>query len=114
MTSGLQINGIYIVHGSDKLTLKPHHLTLPREWHWKCRKGSSAGSAQNHTQGFITRAHLAMRLSFPLDQARRAIARLVAIALAVGMARVLDREFKSMLLHALVHLDVWVIYQLGA
>ena len=127
---GLHIKGIYIVHGFDQLVLHTHQLMLPKEWHWKYRKSSSAGSAKNHAQGFITRAHLALRLSFPIDQARRAIARLVAIALAVGMdpasirnvlqvlsrryVRILDRGFKAVLLHALFHRDVWVICQLGA
>ena len=126
---GLHMKGIYIVHGFEHLSIHAHHLTLPRRWHWKYRKSSSAGSSSNHAQGLITRAHLALRLSFPLDQARRSMARLIAIALAVGIEtssianilkvlscryrHALHHEFVSAVVSALAHKDVWVIYQMG-
>lgn len=79
--------------------------------------------------GFLTRAHLAIRLSFPRHQSQKAVARLVAVSLAMGLGRfilkpalkklaskypkVLDNNFHGMLVHALMTQDVWTIYSLG-
>ena len=79
--------------------------------------------------GFLTRSHLALRLSFPVQQARRAFARLVCVTLAMlddteAIAKAisklassykvaLSRDYVSELLHALTYKDFWVIHSMG-
>ena len=87
------------------------------------RGASSAGSFHSKVAGFITRAHSAIRLSFPVAQAQRAVARIIAIAMALGYEsdvmlaaltkvagkyrKVLDPEFCSTVRRALGSKDTY-------
>lgn len=126
---GLQPHGIYIVHGFSDLCMLPHSFVLPLAWRWKYRSAKSAGSRASRLAGFLTRAHLAMSLSFPACEARRAIARLVAVSSAGGVEpkqleraihqlaprhpKVLEGPFINDLCRALVNSDVWMIQSMG-
>ena len=125
----LHIHGIFIVHGFDDLELGSHTFTLPHEWRWKYRSSASAGSPNSHLIGFITRSHLALRLSFPVTQARRAFARLICVTLAMlndssaisaAVSKLacrykvaLSPEFVRQVLLALRHQAVWVIHDMA-
>ena len=79
--------------------------------------------------GFTTRAHLLLRHSFPLENARRAFCQLVAIYLALGFeggilestihrltsryAKALAPPFVSSLVSAIRKTDVWTIHTMG-
>lgn len=128
-TDGLYANGLYIVGGFEDLVMEPHRLVLPVEWLWKYRSIHSAGSQALQMSGFLTRAHLALRLSFPVSNSRRALARLVAVFLALGNSpqvllqclqrlatkyrNTLNRSFHHVLSRALEMQDVWMIVNLG-
>ena len=81
----LSVTGLYIVHGFEDLVVVNGQLWLPLEHRWRYRSVRSGGSPAMHRVGFTTRAHQAIRLSFPPDQGRRAVARLIAISMAMGL-----------------------------
>ena len=80
-------------------------------------------------QGFLTRAHLALRLSFPVTQARRALVRLIAVTLATGVPvdllssalvslgvrypMVFKSDFHALVLGRLQQQDMWSIHAMG-
>jgi hypothetical protein len=126
----MSLEGRYIVHGFSDLIVEQNRFQLPLEWHWKYRSSQSAGSDGSRMVGSLTRSHLAIRLSFPITQARRAVAQLVAVSLAVGpealpirqalhtLARryrtVLEATFLHKLSRALDINDVWMIREMGS
>ena len=126
---GLAIYGMYIVHGFEDLQVLHHEFVLSPQWRWKYRGRASSGSPSSRLAGFLTRSHLALRLSFPVEQARRAFAQLVCVTLATAgdaqvitsaivklssrYRRVFHREYVDALCESLKHKDVWVIHQLG-
>jgi len=82
---GVRVQGLYIVRGFDDLFVRDGKLVLLLEHRWRYRSCRSGGSPSAHLVGFTTRAHQALRLSFPVSQGRRASAQLVAISLALDL-----------------------------
>ena len=90
----------------------------------------SAGSSNSRSAGFLTRAHLAVRLSFPPNQARHAVVRLIAVSLSMDIepqvlmsaltklakrySKTLGQEFVSQLERAIHNKDVWMIYHMAS
>ena len=64
---GLVLKGTYIVLGLDRLASDPALKQLPLEYRWKYGSPQSAGSVGMQAAGFLTRAHQAARLSFPIE-----------------------------------------------
>ena len=126
---GVSIQGSYIVHGFEELFMQNGRLVLPLEHRWRYRSAQSAGSSSSLLVGFKTRAHQALRLSFPLVRARRSLAQQVAVSLALGLAegdlvqavvslrrrfpRALPEQFCHSLIHAVRNHDVRQVLSMG-
>ena len=86
---GMSIRGLFIVHDFEELVSSGGKYSLPLECRWKYRSNRSATSVSMKRAGLTTRIHQAIRLSFPLQCARLAVARLVVVHLCLGFQPVL-------------------------
>jgi hypothetical protein len=128
---GNSLTASFITLGFDELAIATFDgRRFPREWLWKYRSARSASSCTTQFSSIIGRLHQAIRHSFPVPEARRATARLLAIHCALGhncsvltrsverLAKqyksVFARPFYDQLMTALRHDDIASLVSLGA
>ncbi|CAK0832692.1 unnamed protein product [Prorocentrum cordatum] len=84
LTDGLRVEAQYAVYGFPDIVVEAGSLRFPMHHKWRYRSGASGGSAAVKVAGLLGRMHQAIRLSYPIRRARRAVVQLAVVYLALG------------------------------